>query len=179
MSIEEEVIQTVSKFQLIRGYPPAAPSKCVSCGAFSGDFIDFGFDIDYYGAVYFCRSCFTEGCYLFGYHSDEKMKLLAKELGESNSEVLRLTIENEALKNALAATDLVSGVIDSIKSNNLPAVENVQSERTDPPSDDQQASGDAKPISKRDKRSSKQSDEQGSTGVPDDDSSLTDAGLDI
>lgn len=37
--------------------PLASPGKCAVCGAVDRPVIDFGFDVDYYGAVYFCVDC--------------------------------------------------------------------------------------------------------------------------
>lgn len=44
--------------------PVAAPGKCIVCSAVDSDsgrkFVDFGEQIDWYGAVYFCTFCINE-----------------------------------------------------------------------------------------------------------------------
>ncbi len=43
--------------------PVVAPGVCILCGIASGDnrkFVDFGKQVDWYGAVYFCSECFGE-----------------------------------------------------------------------------------------------------------------------
>lgn len=48
-----------SRFQLLP-QPLVAPAKCVSCGSGTKPVIDFGVNIDWHGAVYFCVDCLTE-----------------------------------------------------------------------------------------------------------------------
>lgn len=163
----QAVIQTVNKFQLINGYPPASPSKCVSCGKFSGTFIDFSLSIDWYGAVYFCSACFTEGCHLLGFHSEEKVALMDKEITELTSDKRNLLEEIEELKNALDAFRTVSSFVDSTKPDDVSTVEDVSAERTKP-----------EPVNSKPARSkqgsSKSNDVSGSPGVPHNDSSIED-----
>lgn len=65
--------------------PPAAPGKCVVCGYSGGKdedertFIDFGFDLDYYGVVYFCSGCMTEIANVLGFYDHEQWGALVKE----------------------------------------------------------------------------------------------------
>lgn len=46
--------------------PSVAPGKCGVCGAVDKPVIDFGFDLDYYGVVYFCIECICEAASLLG-----------------------------------------------------------------------------------------------------------------
>lgn len=48
-----------SRFRLL-DRPLAIPGKCVICGAVDRPVIDTRWNIDYYGAVYFCVNCLTE-----------------------------------------------------------------------------------------------------------------------
>ena len=52
----------------------SAPGKCCACGSAGDDgrqFIDFGMQLDWYGAVYFCTFCVTELCAAAGFvHGD-------------------------------------------------------------------------------------------------------------
>lgn len=55
------------------------PAKCISCGGTGlrdgRKFIDFGLNVDYYGAVYFCVPCFSAGIEVLGWLSpDESIK---------------------------------------------------------------------------------------------------------
>lgn len=59
----------------IHDNPNVAPGVCCVCKHPGGDgrkFIDFGFQLDFYGAVYFCTYCFTEASQAFGFVSLEK-----------------------------------------------------------------------------------------------------------
>jgi hypothetical protein len=49
-----------SRFQIVER-PFANPGKCVVCGAVDRPCVDFGMDLDEYGAVYFCLDCMREG----------------------------------------------------------------------------------------------------------------------
>lgn len=49
-----------SRFHMVEK-PVAHPGKCIVCGAVDRACIDFGMDIDDYGAVYFCFDCMREG----------------------------------------------------------------------------------------------------------------------
>jgi len=88
--------------------PPAAPGKCVVCG-FSGDvedsrlFIDFGFDIDYYGVVYFCSLCMTEVANAIGFVSIDQYTKIQTLNMELVDRVEELTNERDASTNALRA----------------------------------------------------------------------------
>lgn len=50
--------------------PVSSPGTCCLCGTSGGDgrtFIDFGKQLDWYGAVYFCNFCFMEISEAIGY----------------------------------------------------------------------------------------------------------------
>lgn len=87
--------------------PPAAPGKCVVCGYSGGKdeddrtFIDFGFDLDYYGVVYFCSSCMVEIANVIGFFSEDQYNKIAREnllLSDSLGTVRR---ERDAATDAL------------------------------------------------------------------------------
>jgi hypothetical protein len=49
----------------ILDFPASLPGKCAMCGFPGGEgdgrkFVDVGFDLDFYGVVYFCTHCFAE-----------------------------------------------------------------------------------------------------------------------
>jgi len=131
--------------------PPAAPGKCVVCG-FSGDveesrlFVDFGFDIDYYGVVYFCSLCMTEVANAIGYVSIDqynKVQTLNMELADK---VLELTDERDAATNALRAyLNGRPGVGATSESEELPAKsEPIERPTTKKPKPKSTTSSDAK-----------------------------------
>lgn len=53
------VASVQSRFILLER-PLASPGKCAVCGTTSRPVIDFNFNLDWYGAVYFCIDCLTE-----------------------------------------------------------------------------------------------------------------------
>jgi hypothetical protein len=59
----------LGRVQIVKGTPPCSPGVCVVCGN-PGDsnsrFIDFGFDLDFYGSIYFCENCIHEVVGLLG-----------------------------------------------------------------------------------------------------------------
>lgn len=48
--------QINGRFKVLDG-PVALPGKCAVCGGVKGKFVDFGLDLDFYGAVIFCVPC--------------------------------------------------------------------------------------------------------------------------
>lgn len=58
-------LPSYSRFQIV-DRPVAAPGKCAVCGATDRECVDFGMDIDDYGAVYFCTHCIREGALATG-----------------------------------------------------------------------------------------------------------------
>lgn len=96
---------TVDKFQIIEGYPPVSPNKCMTCGKYHGTFIDFGFNDDWYGAVYFCSDCITGMASVLGYiSSDEKDKFIAK-IDEYVEKIKELEKEKDVYRNAVVALE--------------------------------------------------------------------------
>jgi hypothetical protein len=54
MELQGELLQ--SRFQLLPR-PAASPGKCSVCGVVNREVIDFGLDIEFYGAVVICTEC--------------------------------------------------------------------------------------------------------------------------
>lgn len=94
------------RFQIL-DRPTALPGKCVICGFAGGEnsdgrkFVDFGFDLDFYGAVIFCENCFVSGQNTLGWLSpDQALKL--KFVAQENEEKLQRALsENAKLRSAL------------------------------------------------------------------------------
>lgn len=101
----------MSKFFILEARQLKLPSKCVSCGA-SGlndgrKFIDFGYDIDYYGAVYFCELCFVEICKQLGWISKKESVELEEEYMLTKARMKTLEDEVIAYRNILDGVDFL------------------------------------------------------------------------
>lgn len=101
--------KTSSRFQLVDS--PALPGKCAVCGySASGEsepsdrrrYIDFGMDLDYYGAVVICTTCIEEVATGMGY-------ILPERADEIINESERVKSENARLG---AAVEVVNGLAD-------------------------------------------------------------------
>ncbi len=68
----------LERFQLL-DKPIAAPGKCAVCGSVSKPVIDFNFNLDWYGAVYFCVECMQSAAKAIGLVSIEEYTVLAQE----------------------------------------------------------------------------------------------------
>lgn len=91
-----------SRFSVLDN-PNALPGKCALCGSSGGDgrkFVDFGFQLDVYGAVYFCTFCVTELAEAIKFVSFDRyleMIMAYNELGETYNNLL---IEAKDMENA-------------------------------------------------------------------------------
>lgn len=98
--------------------PVALPGKCAICGSIGGDgreFIDFGFELDYYGVIYFCSFCFSETAGSLGYIPPSAWKISEEEITEATNKVSKLEAENVKLRVALNSLDFLgSHVFDSL-----------------------------------------------------------------
>lgn len=84
--------------------PLAAPGHCAICG-FSGgivsdgrQFVDWGMDLDFYGSVIFCTSCFTTVATQLGFASYEETQLLRRQASDAAMVTESLKDENERLR---------------------------------------------------------------------------------
>lgn len=91
--------------------PVALPGKCVQCGSSTNSdgrkFVDIGFELDYYGVIYFCTHCLTELSNALGYANPEQVKDLEDRLSEIVDHVARIEAENVKLRNALSNLDFL------------------------------------------------------------------------
>jgi hypothetical protein len=87
-------VEATSRIQILKT-PLAIPGKCIVCGAVDSEqgrtYIDFGFSIKFYGAVYFCSFCFVEIA--------EALDFI------KNTKFLQLLETNQELKVALSVKD--------------------------------------------------------------------------
>lgn len=122
--------------------PTESPGVCCLCGSAGGDkrtFLDFGKQLDWYGAVYFCSECINE-CVLATGHVKV---LLYKELNEmyktSVTELEEIKLRYEAVKHALSFTldgshlqsvtvdDFVGRVVDAVAESRTHEIHNQSS----------------------------------------------------
>lgn len=97
---------TVSPQSRIRilNTPVLAPGVCCLCGSAGDDkrtFVDFGKQLDWYGAVYFCSECINECVLATGHVKVSLFKQLDNELQDLKLEYRSLTYKFEAVKNVL------------------------------------------------------------------------------
>lgn len=104
--------------------PGNSPGVCVVCGAaHTGDrqYIDIGFDLDYYGTIYYCTFCFDEVARHVGYLSPKDASKLEEENNKLREQVLALTVKEQAIEQFIsAARD--SGLFDRINSPNYSGI---------------------------------------------------------
>lgn len=72
-----------SRFRILQT-PELEPGKCCLCGAADSDrqYVDFGFQLDWYGAVYFCTHCFVEAAETVGFIPTQKLISNSERLGQ-------------------------------------------------------------------------------------------------
>lgn len=91
--------------------PVALPGKCIICGASDNTdgrfYIDFGFEIDFYGVVYFCSHCLSECAAAVGYISPSLFKVVDEENKEFASKLSELSAENVKLRVGLSQLDFL------------------------------------------------------------------------
>lgn len=107
-----------SKFQVRVGLNLPHPAKCFSCGRTSrgGDdlFVDFGVDLEEWGAVFFCINCGKEAASAIEYVPAAEKILVDAELARTAEHAGSLENQLEEIRNALATLGIViPGLVDS------------------------------------------------------------------
>lgn len=122
-----------SRIQIL-DIPVAAPGVCSMCGSSGGDgrkFLDYGKQLDWYGAVYFCTECVKEFSQAVDYIPVDAFNSQAQELTKLQINYDQLVKRNKAVENALRTVlgrdndsidDLVSSAMASVEKPD-PAVE--------------------------------------------------------
>jgi hypothetical protein len=154
----------LQRVRVIKGTPPCSPGKCVicgNCGDKESNFIDFGFDIDFYGIVYFCEICICQVLTVLDYIPTDELRRVKRKLVETQYMLDALKPRYEELAGVvqhIRDLDIVSdssseqsGVVE-IEQASDPATESVSGKATTTESG-----------------STKQTNESGSTGVHSDD----------
>ena len=91
---------------VVHNVPPAAPGKCVVCGFGGKDdrvYIDFGFDLDFYGVVYFCSECMTEVANGIGFVSADQYVRMQTENMKLHDQLRTALDERDGATHALRA----------------------------------------------------------------------------
>lgn len=70
-------------------------------------YIDIGFEIDYYGVVYFCTHCVSEIAMAIGYRSSSLFKVIEEENLEYANTLSEFRTENVKLRVALSQLDFL------------------------------------------------------------------------
>jgi hypothetical protein len=98
-----------SRFNVLDA-PVALPGYCTICRASQNDgrkYLDIGFDLDWYGAVYFCGFCLTEAMGYLGWHSPEEYSKVISDNERLVQKVDELEAENVKLRAALHNLDFL------------------------------------------------------------------------
>lgn len=96
--------QGSNRFQRI-ATPNASPGHCAVCG-FAGldrSYVDFGFSLDFYGAVIFCELCVVTMAETLGHVTPERYDGVVERLQIAIAENNRLGLENDRLAASLSA----------------------------------------------------------------------------
>ena len=91
------------RFQIT--YVPALPGKCACCGYAEQNsdrgYVDWGVQVDGYGAVVLCTTCLTEAGNRLGWLDEQQSNQLKTNLIAANDKVVELTNESNSLRTAL------------------------------------------------------------------------------
>ena len=153
-----------SRIQIL-DVPIALPATCVLCGSGGGDgrrFLDFGFQLDMYGAVIFCTFCMESFAEALDYVPKFNLDIAEERIEELNNQYGNKLVENQALRNALVAV-LTSNFdrnidVDELLSVLLASVEkqsedNSKSDGSEPTSDEASSKQGSKRVSAARKKS--------------------------
>lgn len=109
---EYSVRETAGERIQILSRPLALPGCCAICG-FNGTnasdltdqriFVDFNLDVDYYGRIYWCSTCFLQGANNLGWLSVDQAEQLRAKISVLESERIVLLEQNERLRASLSS----------------------------------------------------------------------------
>lgn len=89
------------KFKIIRGGVLLPPGSCMSCGSANSDeFVDFDLSLEWYGAVYLCKSCIREAGSVFDLISAADESILRGQIESQVSlidELKQVVVDKERL----------------------------------------------------------------------------------
>lgn len=100
---------SVSRFQVVER-PYALPAKCCVCGNGTRQAVDFGSNVQNYGAIYMCVECLGEAARQIGFVAPDR--LVAEKLGAEQS-VNKYLSENDLV---VVSRDTYSSIADAVRS---------------------------------------------------------------
>jgi len=92
-----------SKFRILNA-PIEAPGTCASCGASSADdrdYIDLGIDLEFFGTIYFCTFCYTEGANALGFVNPDQARELEDKLTAAENHIIEFRTKERALDDTI------------------------------------------------------------------------------
>lgn len=115
-------VQTHSRFKILER-PCANPGKCAVCGSSDRPVVDFGFDLDWYGTVYFCVKCLTEIASVVNMvpvealhaYEGEFEQTLNKHLSDNNLMLVPRELFNNAVRSVAVLSDCAADSVRSIR----------------------------------------------------------------
>lgn len=88
---------------------PALPSTCLVCnGSADGkkDFVDWGMNVDWYGALVICEFCIVECLETVGAASKQRHERILRALAEVRAQNAELSAELEKYRNVVVSLDI-------------------------------------------------------------------------
>lgn len=165
-------VTTLGRFQIIEGAATIAPGKCTICGTTQGPFVDFGFELDFYGVVYFClNSCVVELCNLLAFVPPAKWAAIDELNEHLRDENARLFNENERLRDVIATLQHISSARTIDPVNNIPNTA-VEESATDTDVSDNNTDKPNSRSKRAKQRLNEQDNESGPTDIQHNDSSI-------
>ncbi len=103
MAIGADRIQILSQ-------PRALPGHCILCGYPGGEgrkFVDFNFDLDFFGAVIFCDKCILAVLEKLDFVSNDRASALNETIIKQMEDIQQLEAENAKLRAAFDSLDFI------------------------------------------------------------------------
>lgn len=151
-----------SKYQIIEGPLQQLPHKCAGCGTYgtpdNNKFFDWNLEIEFFGKVMLCLSCFTEMANQIGFYSPTQFNKLDDMFKRVDQINMKLREENKELKSAVVSLSSVLGV-------DIPT-----SILSDLPTEENRSDSSIESIDEEQSGSPEQINESGSTSISDNDS---------
>lgn len=108
----------LDKFQIMTGPCQIPPHKCAGCGralvSSSDTWVDWNFDVDFYGQVIICTDCFRQAANQLEYAAPEQWKEMHAETVKQFEVIQDLLQENKRLRDVLASLGLIGLVSDGL-----------------------------------------------------------------
>lgn len=102
----DEAAPSSSRFNIVNSL--ALPGKCAVCGYSGGEddnrsdyrrkFVDFGFDLDFYGVVGFCTACVSEMAGVLGFIARKEYESYQSENSTLKAQLQETRIANDQLR---------------------------------------------------------------------------------